>query len=101
MAVIWVAWADGMVKIEKGRSVIDFDYDIYNTIRKNIKTYRKGRKMTSEQLAELVDLSHDFIRQIESEKIAANFSVETLYRISVALDVSVDALFVKTDDALK
>ena len=30
------------------------------------------------------------IRQIESEKTRYNFSVETLYKISVALDVSLD-----------
>lgn len=48
--------------------------------------------MTSAELAELVDLSHDFIRQIESEKAAYNFSVDTLYRISVALEVSLDDL---------
>ena len=47
---------------------IEFDNEIYDTIRKNIKKYRKERGMTSAQLAELVDLSHDFIRQIESEK---------------------------------
>jgi len=76
---------------------IDFDYDIYGTIRKNIKKYRKERKMTAAQLAEIIDVSHEFIRQIESEKVAANFSVETLYRISVALNVSVDALFAKAD----
>jgi len=75
---------------------LNFDNDIYDTIRKNIKKYRKERKMTSEQLAELVDLSHDFIRQIESHKY--NFSVDTFYRISVALDVSLDALIAKTDD---
>lgn len=45
---------------------LKFDNDIYNTIRKNIKKYRRQRKMTSAELAELVDLSHDFIRQIES-----------------------------------
>ena len=38
----------------------------------------------------MVGLSHDFIRQIESEKTRYNFSVETLYKISVALDVSLD-----------
>ena len=54
--------------------------------------YRKERKLTSAELAEMVDLSHDFIRQIESEKAAYNFSVDTLYRISVALDVSIDDL---------
>jgi transcriptional regulator with XRE-family HTH domain len=51
--------------------------------------------MTSAQLAELVDLSHDFIRQIESEKARYNFSVETFYRISVALGVSLDKLIEK------
>jgi len=75
-----------------------FDYDIYSTIRKNIRKYRKQRKMTTEKLAELVDLSHDFIRQIESEKIANSFSVDTLYRISVVLDVSVDVLMGKQAD---
>ena len=71
---------------------LKFDNDIYNTIRINIKKYRKQKGLTSAQLAELVDLSHEFIRHIESDKVAANFSVETLYKISVALDVSLDDL---------
>ena len=71
---------------------LNFNTNIYDTIRKNIKKYRKERGMTSAKLAELVDLSHDFIRQIESEKTAYNFSVDTFYRISVALDVKLDDL---------
>ena len=74
---------------------LNFNPNIYDTIRKNIKKYRKERKMTSAELAELVDLSHDFIRQIESEKTAYNFSVETFYKISVALDVTLDDLIQK------
>lgn len=74
---------------------IYFDSDIYNTIRKNIKKYRKEKGITSAKLAEMVDLSHDFIRQIQSEKVAYNFSVETFYRISVALNVSLDDLIKK------
>ena len=80
-----------MKKIEQ----ILFDNDIYNTIRRNIKKYRKEKGLTSAQLAEIVDLSHDFIRQIESEKVGYNFSVETLYKISVALEVSLDKLIEK------
>lgn len=76
---------------------IEFDNDIYNTIRKNIKKYRKFSGLTSAQLAELVDLSHDFIRQIESKKAAYNFSVETFYKISVALGVTLDQLIEKID----
>ncbi len=71
---------------------LKFNNNIYDVIRKNVKKYRKARNMTSAQLAELVNLSHDFIRQIESEKTAYNFSVDTFYRISVALDVKLDDL---------
>ena len=69
---------------------IKSDNTIYDIIRRNIKKYRKEKGITSAQLAEMVDLSHDFIRQIESEKTRYNFSVETLYKISVALNVSLD-----------
>lgn len=72
--------------------VINYDHDIYGTIRRNIKMYRKEKNITSAELAEMVELSHDFIRQIQSEKVAYNFSVETFYRISVALDVKLDDL---------
>lgn len=74
---------------------LNFDNDIYNTIRKNIRKFRKEKKMTSAKLAELVDLSHDFIRQIQSDKSAYNFSVETFYKISVALNVTLDDLIKK------
>jgi transcriptional regulator with XRE-family HTH domain len=74
---------------------VEFDDKIYDTIRKNIKKYRKAVKMTAAELAEVVGLSHDFIRQIESEKVGYNFSVETFYKISVALGVSLDALIEK------
>jgi transcriptional regulator with XRE-family HTH domain len=60
-----------------------------------MKKYRKEKGLTSAQLAELVDLSHDFIRQIESEKARYNFSVETFYKISVALNISLDKLIEK------
>ena len=74
---------------------LEFDENIYNTIRRNSKKYRKEKGLTSAQLAEMVDLSHDFIRQIESEKVGYNFSVETFYKISVALGVSLDKLIEK------
>ena len=67
--------------------------DIYATIRKNIKKYRILKGMTQAELAEKADLNHDYIRQIESEKVANTFSVQTLYDISLALDVEVGLLF--------
>ncbi len=52
---------------------LEFDDDIYNTIRHNIKKYRKEKGMTSTRLAEMVEF----------------------YKISVALDVSLDSLIEK------
>lgn len=75
---------------------IEFDNDIYNTIRENIRRYRKEKGITSAELAEMTGLSHDFIRQLQSNsKKTYNFSVETFYKISVALDVSMDKLIEK------
>ena len=75
---------------------IEFDNDIYNTIRQNIRKYRKEKGITSAELAEITGLSHDFIRQLQSNsKKTYNFSVETFYKISVALGVSMDSLIEK------
>ncbi len=71
--------------------------DIYKIIRHNIKKYRKEKGMTQAKLAELTDLSHDYIRQIESDKVANTFSVQTLYDISQALGVDIGLLFQKDD----
>jgi transcriptional regulator with XRE-family HTH domain len=78
-------------------NMVEYDEDIYDTIRKNIRKYRREKKITSSELAERVDLSHDFIRQIQSDKSKHNFSVKTLYKISVALGVSMDDLVSNPD----
>ena len=70
--------------------------DIYSVIRHNIKKQRQEKGLTQAKLAELTDLSHDYIRQIESEKVANTFSVQTVYDIAVALEIDVGLLF-KTD----
>lgn len=67
--------------------------DIYAAVRKNIKKYRIEKNITQAELAEKADLTHDYIRQIESNKVANTFSVQTLYDISVALDIEIGKLF--------
>ena len=71
------------------------DLDIYDIIRINIKKYRKEKGLTQAELAEKTDLSHDFIRQIESLKVANTFSVDTLSRIANALEIEPGKLFKK------
>lgn len=71
----------------------DNNFDLYEAIAKNIKKWRKIRKITQAELAEKVGLSHEFIRRIESDKGIKTFSVETLYKISLALDINISELF--------
>ena len=72
--------------------------ELFNIIGKNIKYYRKRYdlekgKMTQERLAELADVSIALIGNLESEKIAQGLSVFTLWKISKALEISIDKLF--------
>ena len=70
----------------------------FETIRKNIKRYRTQQGLTAAQLAEKAGLGHDYLRQIESEKDRHHVSLISLYKISRALDVTMDALVAGTDD---
>ena len=58
----------------------------------NIKKYRKIRNYTQEELSEIVDISHDFMRRIESSYGKNVLSIFTLYKIALALNVSIDKL---------
>ena len=67
--------------------------NVYDIARRNIKKYRKLKGLTQAELAEKVGLTHDFIRQIESEKVAKNFSLQTIYDISIALGIFIGEFF--------
>lgn len=73
------------------------DINIYSVIRHNIRKYRKLKNITQAELAEKANLTHDYIRQIESDKVANTFSVQTLYDICVALDIEPGKLFEMND----
>lgn len=62
-------------------------------VRINIKKYRTDAGLTQSELAEKIDMSHDFVRQIESRKVARNFSLQTLYDISKILNVDIKKFF--------
>ena len=66
----------------------------YNIFSNNIRFWRKKRRLTQEQLAETCDLSTSYIKQIESNKEFKNVSLTVILKISKALDVSVEKLFV-------
>lgn len=70
---------------------------IYNVIGKNVKKYRKMRKLTQAQLAEKIDYSLSFISSIESNKKYQSFSLGALWRISLILGVDMYKLCIDED----
>ena len=82
------------------------DRYIYDLVSRNIKYYRLHNnskfstygKMTQEKLAEVCDLSHSLISNIESKKVQQSFSIAVLYRISLALDVDISLFFKERDN---
>lgn len=70
-----------------------FEENIMIKVSENIRKYRKIAGITQEQLAVDVGKSYDFIRRIEYKKGAIGCSVDTLYRISVVLGITMDKLF--------
>lgn len=70
-----------------------YEINIYEQISKNIKKYRMETGITQAELAERVGVSHEFIRRNESKKGVKSFSVDTLWKISIALDIEPGKLF--------
>ena len=75
----------------------DKHYDIYEIVAKNIKYYRKNRKMTQAQLAEKTEYSHEFIRRIEAPNSKKNFSIDAVSNIANALEINIELLFEQKD----
>ncbi len=67
----------------------------YNIVRRNIRRFRKERRYTQQKLAELTDLSTDYISEIESLKKNKSFSLMTLGRIADVLCVDITDFFKK------
>ena len=67
----------------------------YDIIRKNIKRIRKEKHLTQQQLAEMTDLSVDYIGEIESPTKNKSFSIITLGRIADVLDTDIRDFFQK------
>lgn len=78
---------------------------LYKVIGRNIQYYRnhfnlkkkKEEKLTQEKLAELVGVSVSLIGNMESEKITQGISLYNLWKISRALNVSIEKFFVEIE----
>lgn len=67
-------------------------FEIYNTIGRNIKKYRILKGYTQRSLSESLNLSESFIAKLES-KTNQTISIDTLLMIAQFLDIDITLFF--------
>ena len=72
--------------------------NIYDTVRHNIRKYRRLKGITQQELADAADLSHGYIREIESIKMSVTFSLDAVEKIANALEIEFKLLFEETNE---
>ncbi len=65
--------------------------NLYQQFGLNVVYYRKKKRLSQTQLAELVDIHRTYVSSIELGKVSVSFDI--LFRLSQALDVPVSKLF--------
>lgn len=71
--------------------------DIYDIVRKNIKFYRKQKNLTQAELSEKMGVCHDFVRQVESQKVQKNFSLANVDKAAEILEVETYKMFMDNE----
>ena len=62
-------------------------------VRKNIRKYRKMRKYTLQELADLTGLTHGYVRDLECLSIDKTPLLETIGKFAEALEIDIRQLF--------
>ena len=70
---------------------------IYGIIGKNVKKYRKEKKLTQAELADKIGYSLSFVSSVESKK-HQTFSLGALWRISLVLGVDMYKLCIDENE---
>lgn len=65
------------------------DYELYQTISKNIIYYREQKGLTQVQLAEEAKISISYLSKIKAAGLNKSFSISVLNQIAKALDVDI------------
>lgn len=73
---------------------------VYQLVSNNIKKQRRLKGLTQEQLAQKMSYSTQFISNIES-KNHQTFSLGTLWRLALVLDIDIAELFKEDDKEIK
>lgn len=75
------------------RAYIHDDEYYYQIVRQNIRKYRIAQNLTQQELAEMTDMSREYITDIENESRNKHLTITVLGRIAEALKVPIGDFF--------
>jgi len=85
-----------IVQIKSYHIVIGDTMKLKTILGKNIKYHRYRKKLTQEQLAELLETSSNYVGRLERGQHSS--SLEKIDKIAKALDIKAFELFLERDD---
>ena len=77
----------------KDKSSIHDDEYYYSIIRRSVKKYRKEKKLTQQELADMTELSREYICDIENDSRNKHLTIAVLGRVADALRVDIACFF--------
>ena len=82
----------------KEKSYIHNDEYYYKIIRKNIRKFRIERNLTQQDLADMTELSREYICDIENESRGKHLTIYVLGRIAESLEIDIRDFFVNNNE---
>lgn len=81
----------------KEKAYIHDDEYYYKIIRKNIKKFRLKQGLTQQELADMTEMSREYICDIENESRNKHLTIAVLGRIADALQIDITNFFKTTE----
>ena len=78
----------------KEKSYIHDDEYYYTIIRRNIRKFRLEQNLTQQDLADMTELSREYICDIENEHRGKHLTIAVLGRISESLKIDIGKFFI-------
>lgn len=76
----------------QGADILKDEYkDLYQQFGLNVVYYRKKKRLSQTQLAELVDIHRTYVSSIELGKVSVSFDI--LFKLAEVLDIAPSKLF--------
>ena len=82
----------------KTKTYIHDDEYYYKIVRRNVRKFRLEKKLTQQDLADMTELSREYICDIENENRNKHLTIAVLGRIAEAMNVHIVNFFVTGDD---